>query len=137
MSRPYTPEVLPSGDVQLLSEALKRELRRISIALETVLDLDRTRQIAKPQEGMLRWFNASVYDPGSGTGLYIYNELGVWEKLGGGTTSTSADIISDTPPPSPSQGQGWINSATWRRFVWYDDGTSQQWVQADPSGATS
>ena len=73
MSRPYTPETLPSEDAVALSAALDRELRRVATGLSTRLDLDTSRQIEKPEEGMLRWFNAATYDPGQGTGLYVYD----------------------------------------------------------------
>jgi microcystin-dependent protein len=45
--------------------------------------------------------------------------------------------ISDTPPPNPVVGQGWWGSEVGRKFIWYDDGDSQQWVEEDPSLAAS
>jgi len=40
--------------------------------------------------------------------------------------------VGDTPPPSPSDGQFWWNSATGVLFFWFNDGTSSQWVVASP-----
>jgi hypothetical protein len=37
--------------------------------------------------------------------------------------------ISDTAPISPSQGQLWWDSSTGGLFIYYNDGTSSQWVQ--------
>jgi hypothetical protein len=38
--------------------------------------------------------------------------------------------MSDTPPPNPAIGQQWWRTSTGQLYVWYDDGNSQQWVQA-------
>jgi hypothetical protein len=47
---------------------------------------------------------------------------------GGGSTIT----IADTPPAptSPVNGALWWESDSGEMFIWYDDGTSQQWVSA-------
>lgn len=39
--------------------------------------------------------------------------------------------ISDTPPVSPQPGQMWWESDTGRLYIWFDDGTTQQWVQVN------
>jgi len=39
--------------------------------------------------------------------------------------------VSDTPPTSPQNGDLWFDSSTASLFLYYDDGSSQQWV--DPS----
>jgi hypothetical protein len=44
---------------------------------------------------------------------------------GGGTYAN----VSDTVPANPSPGQMWWNSANGNMFVYYNDGTSSQWVQ--------
>jgi hypothetical protein len=49
--------------------------------------------------------------------------------------------ISDTAPGSPSPGDMWWSSVTGELYIWYDDGSSQQWVYAavgniGPTGAT-
>jgi hypothetical protein len=38
--------------------------------------------------------------------------------------------ISDTAPGSPSPGDMWWSSVTGELYIWYDDGSSQQWVYA-------
>jgi hypothetical protein len=40
-------------------------------------------------------------------------------------------VISDTPPASPSQGQTWWESDSGAFYIWYNDGTSAQWVQVN------
>jgi len=80
MSLPYTPETLPSEDTVSLSAALDRELRRVSNALVTRLNLDTSREIEKPAPGMVRYYDSTVYDPGEGTGLYLYTGA-AWRRL--------------------------------------------------------
>jgi hypothetical protein len=46
-------------------------------------------------------------------------------------------IISATPPASPVVGTLWWDSVGGQLYVWYDDGTSSQWVIAVNSGASS
>jgi hypothetical protein len=40
-------------------------------------------------------------------------------------------VIADTPPASPSQGQTWWESDSGAFYIWYNDGTSAQWVQVN------
>jgi hypothetical protein len=47
-----------------------------------------------------------------------------WVPVAGGV------IISDTPPPNPVHGMLWWESDSGDLFVYYDDGTSAQWVEA-------
>ena len=60
------------------------------------------------------------------------NTLGVWST---DISSASDDTaIGDTPPASPQEGDLWWNSNddSGRLYVYYDDGDSQQWVEASP-----
>ena len=45
-------------------------------------------------------------------------------ESGGGSMTTSA-----TAPSSPSDGDMWYDTSTGRTYVYYDDGSSQQWVE--------
>ena len=49
---------------------------------------------------------------------------------GGGGASVT---ISDTAPSSPSVGNLWYNSLVGRGFIFYNDGSSSQWVDFGPS----
>ena len=51
---------------------------------------------------------------------------------GGGGATTSID-----PPSDPEDGDLWWESDTGNLFVWYDDGSSSQWVQISPSGVAA
>lgn len=56
------------------------------------------------------------------------------------TSSTQTAIVSSSPPVNPSQGKLWYSSNFGRGFIYYDDGTSAQWVDFSPSisiGTTS
>ena len=54
--------------------------------------------------------------------------------IGGGGAAT---LIADVAPtvPAPVQGQLWWDSSTANLYIWYDDGTSAQWVQVNMTGA--
>ena len=68
---------------------------------------------------------------------YTYNATkGYWvstESSGGG--GGSSVTVSDTAPTSPSDGDMWYNSLDLNLYVYYNDGTSSQWVQSAPQQA--
>lgn len=43
--------------------------------------------------------------------------------------------VSDTAPGSPTASQLWWNSANGNLYIYYNDGTSSQWVQVNSTGA--
>lgn len=59
--------------------------------------------------------------------------LTVGESGSGGASVT----IGSTPPTNPAPGWLWWDTVSGQLFVWYDDGTSAQWVQANGGGAAS
>ena len=66
---------------------------------------------------------------------YIYNSTaGAWQKLPGNSFAEAA--TSDTPPINPNSGDLWWDSDNGNLYVYYDDGTSQQWVSASDGQAT-
>lgn len=80
MSR-YQPLGLPFGSsVEELARAVEAELYRIADGIDHRFDQEASAQVDKAQDGMLRYFDASVYDPGQGTGQYVYTN-GVWSKF--------------------------------------------------------
>ena len=56
------------------------------------------------------------------------------------SANAAAISVGDTPPSAPAQGEGWWDSAGGQLYLWYNDGTSAQWVPAanmpGPTGAT-
>ena len=50
-------------------------------------------------------------------------------EIGAGASVTT----SDTAPSSPADGDLWYRSSDGRLYVYYDDGNSQQWVDANPN----
>ena len=62
----------------------------------------------------------------------------VWvaQSSGGGAGGASVSV-SDTAPTSPSEGDLWFNSSNTKMYVYFNDGTSSQWIQSNPSGAST
>ena len=49
----------------------------------------------------------------------------------GALADTGASVtVSETAPVSPTEGDLWLNSTEAKMYVYYDDGTSEQWVAA-------
>ena len=62
---------------------------------------------------------------------YIYNSSkGVWRNQISNIGNTS-----DTPPANAVDGQLWYNSSDLNLYVYYNDGSSSQWVQSAPQQA--
>jgi len=62
---------------------------------------------------------------------FIYNSTkGVWEA------SAASVPMSDSPPANPSQGDLWFDSSVAKTYIYYNDGSSSQWVQMNPSGGS-
>jgi hypothetical protein len=84
---------------------------------------------------------AGIGEPGGTTGQVLTKASNtdfdvVWATPTGGGGSTIT--ISATPPANPSVGDQWFDSTRLITFVWFDDGTSAQWVQGNPaSGGTT
>ena len=51
---------------------------------------------------------------------------------GGGSAVSSIVPVGDTPPAGASQGMLWFDTSVSALFIWYDDGTSAQWVEIGP-----
>ena len=71
-----------------------------------------------------------VIDNIGSNGFRIVNNA---QSTGGGATVTT----SDTPPSAPTDGDLWWKSNEGRLKVFYDDGDSTQWVDANPPLAPS
>jgi hypothetical protein len=76
----------------------------------------------------------SLFGVGSVAPYLLYRSTGsVWDQIGGagGGSSVTTD---DTAPTSPSDGDLWYDSTTGKTFVWYEDGSSDQWVEVGTNG---
>jgi hypothetical protein len=70
-----------------------------------------------------------VPDPGATAGTTRYlREDATWVVPAGGGGSTVT--LSDTPPGSPASGALWYDTAGGQMYIYYNDGTSSQWVPA-------
>lgn len=71
---------------------------------------------------------------------YTYSSSkGYWTAAassGGGGGGGASVTTGDTPPTSPSVGDLWFDSSVAKTYVYYDDGSSSQWVQLNPSGGS-
>lgn len=62
---------------------------------------------------------------------YTYNSTkGVWQA------SADAMAVSDNPPSNPQTGDLWFDSSVAKSYIYYNDGSSAQWVQLNPSGGS-
>jgi len=62
-----------------------------------------------------------------------YSSSGTWQ-----TTAISGGVpVSDTPPASPANGDTYYDSTELSLFTYYNDGSSAQWVQSNPTGSSS
>lgn len=62
---------------------------------------------------------------------YTYNSTkGVWKA------SAEAIAVGDNPPSNPEAGDLWFDSSVAKTYIYYNDGSSSQWVQLNPSGGS-
>jgi hypothetical protein len=67
---------------------------------------------------------------------YTYNSTsGAWKTtvISGGAGGASV-TVSETAPTNPSEGDLWFDPSVLKTFVYYNDGTANQWVQSNPTG---
>jgi hypothetical protein len=76
-----------------------------------------------------------VLGPSQSVQLWYDGTTGVWRPKAGsgsGGGGGASVTISDTAPVAPTAGNLWWNSATGHLYIYYYDGTSSQWVIAEP-----
>lgn len=56
-----------------------------------------------------------------------------WATVSGGGGGGATVVISGSPPPSGNVGDIWFDSDDGRSYVYYNDGTSSQWIEMNPS----
>jgi hypothetical protein len=57
-----------------------------------------------------------------------------WQLVAGEGGGGASVTTSDTAPTSPADGDLWYDSVGGRLYVYYDDGNTNQWVDAAPQG---
>ena len=72
--------------------------------------------------------NGDTFVVGSLTYTYTAS-TDVWDASG---VTSAAIQISDTAPSNPSDGELWHNSSDLKLYIYYNDGSSSQWVVASP-----
>ena len=73
--------------------------------------------------------DGTTYTP-SGGPTYVASG-GLWLLS---SSSGAVVMISDAAPATPVHGQLWWDSSTGNLYVYYMDGTSNQWVQVNTAG---
>lgn len=71
--------------------------------------------------------DVTLTSPTDGQALVYDNATSNWVN---GEGSTVPVLISETAPVSPEVGELWLNSTEAKMYVYYNDGTSAQWVAA-------
>jgi plastocyanin len=70
----------------------------------------------------------------SANGSFTFTPANATQGGGGGGASVT---ISDVAPSSPSAGDMWFDSEDLILYVYYNDGSSSQWVKSSPSGISA
>ena len=81
-----------------------------------------------PSNGATHTFGGTTYTYSTSVGAWTAPSSG-----GGGASVT----VSETAPSSPSVGDLWFDPSVLKTFVYYNDGTANQWVQNNPTGGGS
>ena len=67
---------------------------------------------------------------------YTYStSVGAWTAASSGGGGGASVTVSETAPSSPSVGDLWFDPSVLKTFVYYNDGTANQWVQNNPTGS--
>ena len=82
-----------------------------------------------PSNGATHTFGGTTYTYSTSVGAWTAPSSG-----GGGGASVT---VSETAPSSPSVGDLWFDPSVLKTFVYYNDGTANQWVQNNPTGGGS
>ncbi len=65
---------------------------------------------------------------------YTYStSVGAWTA--GSSAGGASVTVSETAPSSPAEGDLWFDPSVLKTFVYYNDGSANQWVQSNPTGS--
>ena len=76
------------------------------------------------------WFNVAANTVSALTISAVGNVTGNYLV---GNVVGATTFSSNTAPSSPAQGDVWIDLASGRQYVWFNDGTSSQWAEMEAS----
>lgn len=79
-----------------------------------------------PANGATHTFGGTTYTYSTSVGAWTAGS-----SAGGGASVT----VSETAPVSPAEGDLWFDPSVLKTFVYYNDGTANQWVQSNPTGS--
>lgn len=70
----------------------------------------------------------SLFGVGTVAPYLLYRSTGsAWDQIGG--AGGSSVTTSDAAPSTPSDGDLWYKTSNGKTYVWYEDGSSDQWVE--------
>ena len=94
-----------------------------------------------PAASLLSGNTTFVFPPNNGSANQVLISDGAgntsWSTLSGGGGGGSSVTINDAAPGSPSSGDLWWNSNAGQLKIYYNDGSSSQWVDAAGGGGGS
>jgi hypothetical protein len=79
-----------------------------------------------PANGATHTFGGTTYTYSTSVGAWTAGS-----SAGGGASVT----VSETAPVSPAEGDLWFDPSVLKTFVYYNDGSANQWVQSNPTGS--
>ena len=79
-----------------------------------------------PANGATHTFGGTTYTYSTSVGAWTAGS-----SAGGGASVT----VSETAPSSPAEGDLWFDPSVLKTFVYYNDGSANQWVQSNPTGS--
>ena len=84
-------------------------------------------------EGTIVGYANTLNFVGTGVTVLSFSDgVGIVSFTSGSSGGGSQVSVSTEAPAGPSEGDLWYNSNLGRTFVYYDDGSSQQWVDVAP-----
>lgn len=73
--------------------------------------------------------NGQLFAAANGVTYRYATPPGIWTVANGPADTV---IAADTPPSNPVPNQLWFHSMLGQLFIFFDDGSSQQWIPANP-----
>ncbi len=81
------------------------------------------------------WFDSTsldtytYYDDGTSAQWVVLNRTGATGAQGPAGADGGSITISETAPLNPDTGDMWFDPSVLQTFIYYDDGSSSQWIR--------